>query len=150
MTDIAQIGSASLDAVVELDSVTNGNRRRDFFSKRFEAQHKHPGAFISIGASEAGELVGFICCHILQGEFGGEKLVAVLDAMSVAPASQGRGVGHELMRRLIADIRERGGKELRTQAGWDQPEVLGFFASTGFRMAPSLILERSTRDDVRF
>ncbi len=102
-----------------------------------------------MGASEAGELVGFVCCHMLQGEFGGEKLVAVLDAMSVLPDSQGHGVGRELMQQLIADIRERGGKELRTQAGWDQPEVLEFFASTGFRMAPGLILERSTRD-VRF
>jgi len=149
MAEIRMIGVESLDKVVELDRATNGSRRRDFFSKRLEAQYKHPGAFISLGASEAGELVGFVCCHMLQGEFGGEKLVAVLDAMSVVPDSQGHGVGRELMQQLIADIRERGGKELRTQAGWDQPEVLEFFASTGFRMAPGLILERSTRD-VRF
>ncbi len=149
MAEIRMIGVESLDKVVELDNATNGSRRRDFFVKRFEAQDKHAGAFISMGASEAGELVGFVCCHMLQGEFGGEKLVAVLDAMSVLPDSQGHGVGRELMQQLIADIRERGGKELRTQAGWDQPEVLEFFASTGFRMAPGLILERSTRD-VRF
>jgi GNAT superfamily N-acetyltransferase len=149
MAEIRMIGVESLDKVVELDNATNGSRRRDFFGKRFEAQDRHPGAFISMGASEAGELVGFVCCHLLQGEFGGEKLVAVLDAMSVVPESQGHGVGRELMQQLIADVRQRGGKELRTQAGWDQPEVLEFFASTGFRMAPGLILERSTRD-VRF
>jgi ribosomal protein S18 acetylase RimI-like enzyme len=50
------------------------------------------------------------------------------------------------MTRLHTEIRERGGMELQTQAGWDQPAVLDFFAGTGFRMAPRLILKRSTPD----
>ena len=149
MANMEAIRIESLDTVVELDSATNGSHRRDFFTKRFDAQDKHPKAFISIGALEAGTMVGFIFCHLLQGEFGGDELVAVLDAMAVEPESQGRGVGHELMQQLIDEIRDRGGKDLRTQAGWDQPEVIDFFSNIGFKLAPSLILERSTRD-VRF
>jgi len=83
---------------------------------------------------------------MLKGEFGSDDLIAVLDAMSVDPEVQGHGVGHELMAQLMTEIRDRGGKELQTQAGWDQPAVLDFFASTNFRMAPRLILERSTPD----
>ena len=94
-------------------------------------------------------MVGFVFCHLLQGEFGGDELIAVLDAMAVEPESQGHGVGHELMKQLINEIRQRGGKDLRTQVGWDQPGVIDFFSNIGFRMAPRLILERSTRD-VRF
>jgi len=149
MAKLDDIGKESLNTVVELDSATNGSNRRDFFTKRFEAQGKHPEAFISIGALEAGKMVGFVCCHMLHGEFGDNELTAVLDAMAVEPESQGHGVGHELLQKLIDKIRDRGGKGLRTQAGWDQPGVIDFFSKIGFRMAPRLILERSTRD-VRF
>jgi len=146
MAEIRMIGVESLDKVVELDRATNGSRRRDFFTKRFGAQDKHPQAFISVGANTDTEMVGFICCHMLKGEFGSDELIAVLDAMSVEPESQGRGVGQELIAELIAEIRKRGGRELQSQAGWNQPEVLDFFAATGFTMAPRLILERSTPD----
>jgi predicted N-acetyltransferase YhbS len=149
MAKVDFINKESIDTVVALDSTTNGGHRRDFFIKRFEAQVKHPEAFISMGAIESGKMIGYICCHLLQGEFGGDELIAVLDAMAVEPDSQGQGVGHELMQHLIEEIRNRGGKGLRTQVGWDQPGVIDFFSNTGFTLAPSLILERSTRN-VRF
>lgn len=146
MAKLDKIDKDSLDTVVELDSATNGNQRRDFFTKRFEAQDKHPQSFVSIGAFEAGRMVGFVFCHLLQGEFGGNELIAVLDAMAVEPESQGHGVGRELMQQLIDAVRARGASDLRTQAGWDQPAVIDFFSNIGFSLAPSLILERSTRE----
>ncbi len=141
---IDSIGPESLDLVVELDELTNGDRRLDFFKRRFTAQEKHPQAFISIAVTQAGDMVGFVCCHMLQGEFGSNELIAVLDAIAVDPQSQGHGVGHELIQHLAIEIRKRGGTEIQTQAGWNQPGVLDFFSSTGFRLAPRLILERST------
>jgi len=150
MTDINPIGSASLEQVVTLDTSTNGALRQGFFTKRFNAQEKYPDAFISLGASHEGRLLGFVCCHMLKGEFGSDELITVLDAMAVEPDSQGRGVGHELMAELMSEIRARGGKELRTQAGWNQPGVLDFFSSTDFKMAPGLILERSTSNFTAF
>ncbi len=154
MTQLNIIDAATLEAdlleqIVKLDSATNGSRREDFFTKRFEAQKNQPQAFISITAYQADTLVGFIGCHLLKGEFGSDELIAVLDAMAVEPTSQGHGVGHELLAALMTEVRKRGGRELRTQAVWNQPEMLDFFADTGFAMAPRLILERSTRD-VRF
>lgn len=146
MTDIHIIGAESLDTVVELDTATNGSKRHGFFAKRFEAQEKNPQVFISLGATDSNKMLGFVSCQILKGEFGSDELIAVLDAMSVKPESQGTGIGHELMAHLIAEISNRGGRELQTQAGWTQPEVLDFFSSTGFKLAPRLILERSTSD----
>ena len=146
MINIETISNRSLDTVVALDKTTNGISRRGFFAKRFDAQEKNPQAFISFGAIVDGHMVGFICCHMLEGEFGSTDLIAVLDAMSVNPESQGHGVGHELMARLMTEIRDRGGRELQSQAGWNQPAVLDFFAATDFNMAPRLILERSTPD----
>ncbi len=146
MTEIMNIGSEALEDIVELDRLTNGKRRHGFFVNRFEAQEKHPQAFISVGASKAGKLAGFACCQILKGEFGSDELIAVLDGMAVDPDVQGHGLGHDLMAELMTHVRSRGGRELQTQAGWDQPAVLDFFASTGFEMAPRLILGRSTPD----
>ncbi len=143
---IEPIGAESLDTVVELDQLTNGNCRRDFFSRRFEAQEKHPEAFISVAEIQTGSIVGFACCHMLHGEFGSNELIAVVDAMAVGPHSQRHGVGHELMQHLVTETRNRGGKGLQTQAGWNQPEVLDFFSSTGFSLTPRLILERPTPD----
>ena len=146
MTSITAIGSESLDAVVALDKATNRSRRRDFFAKRFEAQQKHPQSFISLGVTRDGEMVGFICCHMQKGEFGSDELIAVLDAIAVDPDSQGHGLGRDLMAQLMSEVRDRGGRKLQTQAGWDQPAVLDFFANTDFKMAPRLILERTTPD----
>jgi len=145
-TQLLAIDANSLDPVVELDNATNGSRRKDFFTKRFAAQKNQPESFISLAATQAGTLVGFVCCHLLKGEFGSDALIAVLDAMAVDPTCQGRGVGHDLLAELMTEIRKRGGQELRTQALWNQPSVLGFFAATGFTLAPRLVLERSTRD----
>jgi len=146
MTDITSIGSESLDSVVQLDTATNGGQRRDFFAKRFEAQAKHPQAFISLGVSHGDKVIGFVCCHMLKGEFGSDELIAVLDAMAVDPEVQGHGLGRELMAQLMTEVRDRGGKELQTLAGWDQPAVLDFFVGTDFKMAPRLVLERNTPD----
>ena len=108
MTNIETIGTGSLDTVVALDKATNGVSRRDFFVKRFGAQEKHPQAFISLGAIADGNMVGFICCHMLKGEFGSDDLIAVLDAMSVDPEVQGHGVGHEKNERRAAPARGQG------------------------------------------
>lgn len=143
------LGSDSLEAVVVLDDETNGSQRRGFFTKRLQAQEKHPEAFISIAANSEGALAGFVCCHLLEGEFGSSELIAVLDAIAVSPGHQGHGIGRGLMSQLKEQLNERGASELRTQAGWDQPGVAGFFSGAGLQLAPRLIVERSTRD-VRF
>jgi GNAT superfamily N-acetyltransferase len=148
-TSFESLGTHLLDSVVALDDETNGSQRRGFFTKRLQAQEKHPEAFISIAANNDGALAGFVCCHLLEGEFGSNELIAVLDAIAVSPARQGHGIGRGLMQQLKEQLHERGAIELRTQAGWDQPGVAGFFSGAGLRLAPRLIVERSTRD-VRF
>ena len=80
----------------------------------------------------------------LDGEFGGSERVVVLDAVGVANDRQSKGIGSRLMQGLIDEVRDRGGRELRTQARWDQSGLLVFFAKAGFRLAPSVVLERRT------
>ncbi len=133
-----------LDRIVSLDRRTSGTSRRGFVEKRLAAQELHPDAFVSIGALQDEELVGFTFCHIIEGEFGGAELVAVLDAIGVVPERQSEGIGNAMLGELDRRVRERGCRELRTQARWNQRGLLDFFSRTGFSLAPRLVLECST------
>ncbi len=133
-----------LELVVALDRRHSGRSRRGFFEKRWRAMAREPEAFISLAAEQEDTLVGFVLAHVLDGEFGGSERVVVLDAVGVANDRQSKGIGSRLMQGLIDEVRDRGGRELRTQARWDQSGLLVFFAKAGFRLAPSVVLERSS------
>ncbi len=135
------LGMEDLASVAELDRRIGGVSRDGFIRKRLASQERHPEAFISIAALTSDALVGFVFCHIIEGEFGGTERMAVLDAMGVDPERQDSGYGHQMLDHLIAEVRERGGLELRTQAAWNQRGLVEFFSSTGFSLAPRLILE---------
>ena len=133
-----------LESVIALNRSHSGQSRRGFFEKRWQAMARAPEAFISLAAEQENALAGFVLAHVLDGEFGGSERVVVLDAVGVANDARGIGIGSSLMQALVDQVRERGAGELRTQARWDQRGLLEFFAKAGFRLAPSVVLERST------
>jgi len=135
------LNAEDLDAVVELDRRSGGISRQGFMRKRLASHLRHADAFISMAALVNDVLAGFAFCHLIEGEFGGRERMAVLDALGVDPDYQGHGVGHEMLDYLVNTVRERGGHELRTQALWDQRGLIDFFSSTGFSLAPRLVLE---------
>ncbi len=138
------VEEGDLESVIALDRSHSGQSRRGFFEKRWRAMAREPEAFISLAAEQENALLGFVLAHVLDGEFGGSERVAVLDAVGVANDTRGKGIGSSLMQGLVDEVRDRGGRELRTQARWDQRGLLEFFAKAGFRLAPSVVLERST------
>jgi GNAT superfamily N-acetyltransferase len=138
--------AADLDRVVAIDREATGRSRRGFYDKRLAAMRRNAGAFVSLGYDEGGGLDGFVLAQILDGEFGGRHPVAVLDALGVAPASRHRGIGHALFAALEAALRRRGARELRTQALWQDRELLRLFGAVGFTLAPRLVLERPAAD----
>ena len=135
---------SDLETVITLDRSHSGQSRRGFFEKRWRAMAHEPHAFISLIAEQENEMLGFLLAHILDGEFGASERVVVLDAVGVANDRRGQGIGSHLMQGLVDEARERGGRELRTQARWDQRGLLGFFAKAGLHLAPSVVLERGT------
>ena len=140
---------SDLDAVIALDKVNSGDSRRGFFEKRNQAIQREPDGFIGLVAYDGDELVGFALASVLDGEFGSERTVAVLDSLGVSPGRRGKGIGKMLLQSMIDAVRDRGGCELQTQAEWTQPGLMDFFSSAGFRLAPRLVLERST-DEIAF
>jgi predicted N-acetyltransferase YhbS len=142
---LRQLTINDLDQVVVLDRTIGGVSRRGYFEKRLKAQTQHPDAFVSIAACDGNELVGFALARLLDGEFGGQDTVVVLDALAVNPARQAHGIGHQVMAALCEEGKKQGATELQSQASWSsEPELLSFFASIGLELAPRLVLERTT------
>ena len=133
-----------LESIVALDRAHSGASRRGFFEKRWQAMTASPDAFVSIVAVSAERIVGFVLAHVIDGEFGADAPAAVLDAIAVDPAARSHAAGAALMRALVDGARARQVREIRTQARWDERDLVGFFARCGFRLAPKVVLERST------
>ncbi len=138
-----ELARGDLDAVVAIDAAAAGHSRRGFYAKRFGVLGEDPRSGVAVGAERGGALVGFAFAHVLDGEFGEAAPAGVLDAIAVAPAARGEGVASALLGRLEAALGERGARELRTQVEWTDRELLPFVASSGFRLAPRVVLERA-------
>lgn len=140
---IRPLRPADLERVIAIDSAQVGEPRRRFFEKRLAHAQQHPEDIVHVGVVRKGALVGFAFAHILRGEFGREQVTATLDAVGVEHESREHGVGHALMDGLTEVMRQKGVRSLQSQADWTNHGLLRFFDSSGFRLAPRLVLERS-------
>ncbi|HTT48561.1 MAG TPA: GNAT family N-acetyltransferase [Pseudolabrys sp.] len=140
---VRPLRSADLERVIAIDSAHVGEPRRRFFEKRLAHARQHPEDYVHVGVTHNGMLVGFAFARVLRGEFGREQASATLDAVGVEHDSRERGVGRALMAGLTKLMREKGVRSLQSQADWTNHALLRFFDSSGFRLAPRLVLERS-------
>ena len=145
--DIRPLDGSDLDAIVAIDRVLSGRNRWGFFSRRLAHAARDPAAFVALAAGRAGHFAGFVFARIYEGEFGAASREAVLDAIGVDLAlARQHGVGRLLIDRLVAMLRARGIGELATQVDWTENGQLGFFARTGFVLAPRIVLARASGD----
>ena len=131
-----------LEAVTALDEQAGGMRREDFFRRRWHAIESNPRAYIGLVA-DAGSVSGFVLGHVLTGEFGVTRPLAIIDSIAVDPGIHGRGIGKALMNAFKAAARKQGCAEVRTMADWGRQDLLAFFAGMGFSLAPLNVLEKS-------
>jgi len=141
--DIRPLRAADFERVVEIDKAVTDRVRRGFYEKRFAATAENPQDFLGLAAARDGAVVGFVLAHLLRGEFGVTAPVGVLDAIAVDPAAGG-GIGQRLLAGLEQALADRGVQELRTEADWTEHSLVTFFSAAGFRLAPRLVLHRST------
>ena len=133
------------EAVVEIDSRITGRSRRLFFEKRLEAALADASGFVSVALEDGtGKLIGYSIARVQRGEFGENRRVAVLDVIGVDPDNRKHRHGTRLLEALTNFARKLGVVELRTQVDWNDGELIQFFASSGFLLAPSQVLERPT------
>lgn len=139
---VRSLREADFDAVVAIDAASTGLRREDFFRKRIASSVADSSVHLSLAAELDAHVVGFVAVSLLYGEFGRPEPVAMLDAIGVHPDYRGRHVSSALLRQLEMNLGALRVERLRTEVGWDQQELLGFFASTGFTPALRLCLEK--------
>ena len=132
-----------VQAVVLIDRERSGRARTEFYAKRFQTLAGEPASVVAIGAQEGTRLVGFAFAHLIDGEFGSASPVGVLDAIGVLPEEQREGVATALLDGLERALAARGVGELRTQADWTEHGIAAFFAASGFRLSPRVVLERA-------
>lgn len=136
------LGVDDVERVIAIDRAHSGHSRRHFFEKRFAAAKAQPDDYIHVGVVQDGLLRGFAIARVHRGEFGHEQAVAVLDAIGVETESQERGIGQILMHELGEVMGSRGVCTLQSQADWTNHELLRFFDTAGFKLAPRLALQR--------
>ncbi len=146
VSTIRAMARSDLDQVVALDAGTGGLTRRDFFQRRWQAMEADPESYIGLVAGEPDALNGFVLAHILTGEFGTRRRLAIIDSIAVRPDARGGGVGASLMGALKTEAGQRGCAEIRTLADWSRQDLLRFFAKSGFSPAPLDVLEKSLED----
>jgi GNAT superfamily N-acetyltransferase len=144
-TRLRPLRPEDFEAVVEIDRRITGRSRRLFFEKRLEAALADSSGFVSVALEDGtGKLIGYSIARVQSGEFGDDRRVALLDVIGVDPDSRKHRHGTRLLEALTDYARKCGADELRTQVDWRDGELIHFFATSGFVLAPSQVLERPT------
>ena len=150
---VRNLRPSDLESVIALDAKNAGRRRDDFFRVKLEQNLAETGIKVSLAGEMEGAFAGFLLARVYYGEFGQTEPVAVLDTIDVHPAFRGRGVGSALLEQLRVNLAGLGVAALRTEVGWDNLTLIGFFQHEGFLPAARLCLDldltvpRRERDD---
>jgi predicted N-acetyltransferase YhbS len=142
-TTIRPLVAADLDAVVKIDRERSGRARKKFYARRFQALTRNPRWVVAVAAERDARVVAFAFAHVLDGEFGGAAPAGVLDAIGVAAEVEREGVATALLAGVEAALARCGAGTLRTQADWTEHGMVAFFAASGFRLSPRVMLERA-------
>lgn len=140
---------SDLDAVIALDAKNIGRRRDAYFKIKLQQNLQETGIKVSLAAELDGIFAGFLLARVYYGEFGTTEPVAVLDTIGVHPDFRGKGVGDALLEQLTVNLRGLNVTTLRTEVGWDEPELLTFFRHEGFRPAARFCLDLDVTRDRR-
>lgn len=141
-TRLRPLAAADLDAVVKLDTAIFRRSRRGYMQKRLTAALRDPSGHIQCAIESDGEFAGFILARVREGEFGREAPAVAFEAIGVAPSARRHGFGRLLMQGLEDIARRKGIDSIQTDASWKTHELLRFLDSTGFSLAPRVVLAR--------
>ena len=138
---VRNLRPSDLEAVILLDAKNVGRRRDEFFKLKLKQALADTGITVSLAAELKGAFVGFLLARVFYGEFGVTERVAMMDVIDVHPDFRGQHVATALLNQLRTNLLGLGIHVLRTEVGWDNTDLLGFFRREGFVMAQRLCLD---------
>ncbi len=130
-------------AIVRLDRTITGRDRAAYYRRKAAEALRHAGVRVSLVAELDGAFVGFLMARVDYGEFGRTEPTAVLDTLGVHPEFARRHVGRALLGQLLLNLGSLRVERLITEVGWDQLDLLTFFARTGFAPSQRLSFAKS-------
>jgi len=133
-----------INLVSIIESSLTGSPRKAFLEKRLAVATAMPEGFITCAALEGEKLAGYGFARILEGEFGANSAIAVLDDIGVDLAYRGRGIGKSILSGIERRMKNKNVFTVQTQVAWSNHSMIRFFASTGFSLAGGQIIERDT------
>lgn len=139
--EVRALAATDLEAVVAIDAVLEGRKRRAYFERRLAAALRVPKLHVQFAADQSRALAGYVLGRVLEGEFGSIEPTMRLEAIGVKPGAQGRGFGVALERAIEQEARRRGLKEMRTVASWRDAEMLHFLDAAGYRLGRNHVIE---------
>jgi len=142
--EIRPLAASDLEAVIAIDMAPTGISRRGYFEKRLVAATDRPKDYVYVGLCDGNNLIGFAFAKLVSGEFGQPGASASLDAIGVDISHINKGFGHQLLEGVEQVLAGKGVEILTSQIEWSNSAMLGFFGGAGFRLAPRLVLARST------
>jgi ribosomal protein S18 acetylase RimI-like enzyme len=130
-----------LAEVVAIDAAIEGRWRRNYVERRLAAALRQPALHAQFAACDSKGLAGYILARVLEGEFGRTKPGLRLEMIGVRPDARGLGGGAKLFKALCDWGSRHGIRDVRTTAGWQDAQMLGWLDAMGFRLSSSVILD---------
>ncbi len=130
-----------LPRLVRIDEQSSGRRRQQWLAEKLERALEESNVRISLGAEHDGVLIGALLGSVQFGEFGLPEPIAVVDTVLVDPSFRRRGVGSAMLEQLLKNLQALHVQTVRTEVGWDELDLLGWFGGVGFKPAARLVLE---------
>lgn len=140
---IRALRASDVARLVSMDRQWSGRGRRTWYEGKLQRALADADVNVSLGAEADGTLVGAVMGSVHFGEFGQPEPVAILDTVLVDRGYAGQGVGRAMLEQLLLNLAALRIERLRTEVAWNELDLMGFFASSGFAPAPRLVLERA-------
>jgi GNAT superfamily N-acetyltransferase len=138
---IRTLRAADCHRLVAMDYAITGRKRQAWYEGKLKRALSEADVKISLGAELDGMLVGALLGSVHYGEFGQPEPLAILDTVLVDREFARRGIARALLEQLLFNLGGLRIERLRTEVGWNEQELIGFFARSGFTPVPRLVLE---------
>ncbi len=130
---IRSLREGDIDRVVEIDAEVLGQKRLEYYKRKcaFAIDSTHQ-LVTSLVAENEGQIIGFIMGNLYTGEYGIPEATASLDTIGVSPDYQGKGIGSELIKTYIDNMKKAGVDNIHIRVDWNDWNMLRTFEKFGF------------------
>ncbi|EFK07163.1 acetyltransferase, GNAT family [delta proteobacterium NaphS2] len=132
-----------IDPIVDIDARVFGEERPDYYKRKCAlALDESYQIVVSQVAEYEDQVIGFVMANVYVGEFGIPEPTASIDTIGVHPDYQGQGIGEELIKQFIANMKKMQVEYIYGLVDWNDWDMLRFLEKSGFTPSKDLKLEK--------